>query len=211
MKKITIIDYGCGNILNLTRAIKFLGYEIEITHDYKKIIQSSHVILPGVGAFGNAMKQIEKYSLRKTILEYAKLDKPLLGICLGMQILLKQGHEFGVHEGIGLIEGKVIKISNKKNHKIIIPHVGWNEIYPSQDKKEFKSKIIENSLLGKSFYFVHSFVCLTKDPSSTIAICDYSGISIPAVVATKNIFGCQFHPEKSSDSGLIFLKNFCNI
>ena len=83
----------------------------------------------------------------------------------------------------------------------------WKLVY----KKEFKSKIIENSLLGKSFYFVHSFVCLTKDPSSTIAICDYSGISIPAVVATKNIFGCQFHPEKSSDSGLIFLKNFCNI
>ena len=113
MKTITIIDYGCGNILNLTRAIKFLGYEVEITHDYEKIIKSSHVILPGVGAFGNAMEQIEKYSLRNTILEYAKLDKPLLGVCLGMQILHKEGHEFGVHEGVNDIIAFMISLNVK--------------------------------------------------------------------------------------------------
>ena len=114
-KKITIIDYGCGNILNLTRAIKFLGYEAEITHNNKKIINSSHVILPGVGAFENAMKQLEKYNLHNTILEYAKLNKPLLGICLGMQLLFTVSYEFGIHNGLGLIEGEVTKISNKKN------------------------------------------------------------------------------------------------
>ena len=130
MKKITIIDYGCGNILNLVRAIKFLGYEVDITHDDKKIINSSHVILPGVGAFGNAMKQIEKYNLRNTILEYAKSNKPLLGICLGMQILLTVGYEFGDHKGLGLIEGEVIKILNKKNKEIKVPHIGWKELYP---------------------------------------------------------------------------------
>ena len=108
-KKITIIDYGCGNILNLARAIKFLGYEADITHDKNKIINSSYVILPGVGAFGNAMKQIEKYNLHNAILEYAKSNKPLLGICLGMQILLTVSYEFGVHKGLGLIKGKVIK------------------------------------------------------------------------------------------------------
>ena len=113
-KKITIVDYGCGNILNLGRAIQFLGYEVEATHDNKKIINSSYVILPGVGAFGNAMKQIEKYNLRNTILGYAKSDKPLLGICLGMQILLTVSYEFGTHKGLGLIEGEVIKISNEK-------------------------------------------------------------------------------------------------
>ena len=210
-KKITIIDYGCGNILNLARAIKFIGYEVDITHDKNKIINSSYVILPGVGAFGNAMKQIEKYNLHNTILEYAKSNKPLLGICLGMQILLTVSYEFGVHKGLGLIEGKVIKISNEKNKEIKIPHMGWNEIYPNNNKKEWKNKILKNSSIGKSFYFVHSFVCITKDYDSTIAVCNYSDISIPAVVATGNVFGCQFHPEKSSDNGLAVLKNFCEI
>jgi len=208
-KKITIIDYGCGNILNLARAIKFIGYEVDITHDKNKIINSSYVILPGVGAFGNAMKQIEKYNLHNTILEYAKSNKPLLGICLGMQILLTVSYEFGVHKGLGLIEGKVIKISNEKNKEIKIPHMGWNEIYPNNNKKEWKNKILKNSSIGKSFYFVHSFVCITKDYDSTIAVCNYSDISIPAVIATGNVFGCQFHPEKSANNGLTVLKNFC--
>ena len=211
MKKITIIDYECGNILNLVRAIKFLDYEVEITYDNKKIINSSHVILPGVGAFGNAMKQIAKYDLHSSILEYVKLNKPLLGICLGMQILFTASNEFGFHKGLGLIEGEVIKISNKKNKEIKIPHMGWNELYPSNGKKAWNNKILRNSLIGKSFYFVHSFVCLTKNSASTVAICDYSGISIPAVVSVGNIFGCQFHPEKSAGNGLAVLKNFCEI
>jgi len=210
-KKITIIDYGCGNILNLVRAINFIGYEAEVTHDKNKIINSSHVILPGVGAFGNAMEQIKKYELSNTILEYAKSNKPLLGICLGMQILFTESYEFGIHKGLGLIEGKVIKISNEKNKEIKIPHIGWNEIYPKNNKSEWKNKILENSLIGKSFYFVHSFICLTKDINSTIAVCNYSDIYIPAVVVSNNIFGCQFHPEKSSDNGLAFLKFFCKI
>ena len=210
-KKITIIDYGCGNILNLARAIKFLGCEVEVTHDEKKIVNSSHVILPGVGAFENAIKQLEKYNLRNTILEYTKLNKPLLGICLGMQILLTISYEFGIHKGLGLIEGEVIKIPNKKNKEIKIPHIGWNEIYPNKGKKEWKNKILKDSLIGKSFYFVHSFICLTKNSDLTIAVCDYSDISIPAVVSIGNIFGCQFHPEKSADSGLAFLKNFCEV
>ena len=210
-KKITIIDYGCGNILNLVRAIKFLGYEADTTNNKDKIINSSHVMLPGVGAFGNAMMQIEKYNLRNTILEYAKSRKPLLGICLGMQILLTASNEFGVHEGLNLIEGKVIKISNKKNKEIKIPHMGWNEIYPNNDKKEWKNKILKNFSIGKSFYFVHSFVCITKDKDTTIAFCNYSNISIPAVIAKDNIYGCQFHPEKSADNGLDVLKNFCEV
>jgi len=211
MKKITIIDYGCGNILNLSRAIKFIGYEVEVTHDHKKIIKSSHTILPGVGAFGNAMKQLEKYGLLNTIQEYVKLNKPLLGICLGMQILFTKSYEFGVHKGLNLIEGEVIKISNEKNKEIKIPHTGWNTIYPSNDQKEWKNKIVKNSSVEKSFYFVHSYICITKDSNLTIASCDYSGITIPAIVSNNNVFGCQFHPEKSSEEGLNILKNFCNI
>ena len=147
MKKITIVDYGCGNILNLIRAIKFMGYEAEATYDKKSILDSSNLILPGVGAFGNAMKKLKEYKLQNTILEYAKMDKPLLGICLGMQLLLSESHEFGVHEGLGLIEGKVIKISNKKNKNIKVPHVGWNEIYPNNNKKEWKNKFLKNFLI----------------------------------------------------------------
>ena len=211
MRKIAIIDYGCGNILNLVRAIKFLGYEVEMTHDHKKIINSSHVILPGVGAFANAMKQLEKHDLKNTILEYVKLNKPLFGICLGMQILFTVSYEFGVTKGLNLIEGEVIKISNKKNKEIKIPHVGWNGIYPSNNDKEWKSKILNNDLIGKNFYFVHSFAALTKNSNSTVAVCNYSGISIPAVVSINNIFGCQFHPEKSGDNGLSILSNFCEI
>ena len=211
MKKITIIDYGCSNILSLVRALEFLGYKGEVTSDYKEILNSSHVILPGVGAFGNAMKKLEEHNLCQPILEYAKLNKPLLGICLGMQILLTKGHEFGTHKGLELIEGEVIKISDKKNEKIKIPHIGWNEIYPCNDKKKWENKILKDDLIGKSFYFVHSFVGKTKNLDSTIAICDYSGISIPAVVSVNNIFGCQFHPEKSGQNGLKVLKNFCEI
>ena len=144
MKKITIIDYGCGNILNLARAIKFLGYEAEITHDKKKILNSSHLILPGVGAFGNAMSQLNKYDLQNTILEYVNLNKPLFGICLGMQILLTESYEYGVHKGLNLIEGKVIKISNKGNKEVKVPHMGWNEIYPNNRKEEWKSKILKS-------------------------------------------------------------------
>jgi glutamine amidotransferase len=209
--KITIIDHGCGNILNLVRAIKFLGYEIEVTRVDKKIINSSHLILPGVGAFGNVMAQLEKYNLHKVILEYAKLNKPLLGICLGMQILFTKSYEFGDHQGLGLIEGEVVKISNKKNKEIKIPHIGWNEIYPSKGEEKWKNKILKNSLIGKSFYFVHSFACLTKNSDSTIAVCNYSGITISAVISSGNIFGCQFHPEKSADNGLAVLKNFCEV
>tara|TARA_B100000029_G_scaffold512301_1_gene608560 strand:+ start:1796 stop:2431 length:636 start_codon:yes stop_codon:yes gene_type:complete len=211
MKKVSVIDYGCGNILNLARAIKFLGYEVETTHDSKTILNSSHVILPGVGAFGNAVKNLEKYNLKNIITEYVKTEKPLLGICLGMQILLTTSHEFGKHEGLDLINGEVIKISNKKNKKIKIPHVGWNEIYPSNNKKNWKSKILTEDLIGRSFYFVHSFVVITDNPNSTIAICDYSGVSIPAVISSNNIFGCQFHPEKSGKNGLSLIKNFCEL
>ena len=210
MKKITIIDYGCGNILNLARALKFLGYETKITHEKEAIVSSSHVILPGVGSFKTAMQQIKKYDLKNTILEYANSKKPLLGICLGMQILLTKGYEFGDHNGLGLIKGEVIKIPNKKNSTIKIPHMGWNEIYPEHNKK-WENKILNEKLVGKSFYFVHSYICLTKSPNSTIAVCNYFDITIPAIISHDNIFGCQFHPEKSSENGLKILKNFCEI
>jgi len=211
MKKISIIDYGCGNILNLVRAIKFLGYEVETTNNKKKILDSSNVILPGVGAFGNAIERLKKYELQSIIIDYAKLNRPLLGICLGMQLLLSESREFGVHKGLDLIEGKVIKIPNNKKKDIKIPHIGWNELYPNKDKAGFNNKVLHEKLFKKNFYFVHSYICLTKDPRSTIAFSDYSGIPIPAFISKNNVYGCQFHPEKSDENGLEILKNFCKI
>jgi len=211
MKKISIIDYGCGNLLSLVRAIEFIGYEGEITSDSKKILNSTHVILPGVGSFGNAMQKLEEYNLVSAILEYAQSNKPLLGICLGMQVLFTSGNEFGFNKGLDLIKGDVIKIASTKSSKIKIPHVGWNEIYPSNEKKEWESKILDNNLVGKSFYFVHSYIGLTKNLKETIATCNYEDVTIPSVIAFKNIFGCQFHPEKSGKNGLQVLKNFCNL
>jgi imidazole glycerol-phosphate synthase subunit HisH len=211
MKKITIIDYGCSNILNLARALKFLGYNVDTTNNKKKIINSSHVILPGVGAFSSAIKQLEKLDLRKTILEYAKSNRPLLGICLGMQLLFDESYEFGIHNGLGLIEGKVEKIKNEDSKNIKIPHVGWNEVYLYKNKTSLENKVFTNTLEGKNFYFVHSFACTTKNPNFTIAACDYLGVPIPAIVSKGNIYGCQFHPEKSAENGLLIIKNFCKI
>ena len=211
MKKITIINYGCGNILNLARSVEFLSYEAEITNDKEKILNARHLILPGVGAFSTAAKQLDKYNLYETISEYSKSKKPLLGICLGMQLLFTSSYEFGNHKGLGLIEGEVTKISGNENKELKVPHMGWNEIYPTNNEKEWKNKILKNTLIGKDFYFVHSYVGVTKNPKSTIAVCNYSNISIPAVVSKENIFGCQFHPEKSGENGLKVLKNFCEI
>jgi len=211
MKKIVIIDYGCGNVLNLARAVKYLGYEVEITNEKKKIISSSYVIFPGVGAFGNAIKKLSDYNLQNTICEYISLNKPFLGICLGMQLLLTESQEFGIHKGLNLIEGKVIKLSNRKNIKIKVPHIGWNEIYPINNNKTWSNKILENIPIRTNFYFVHSFIALTKNEQVTNAVCNYYGTSIPAVISMGNIFGCQFHPEKSGENGLNVIKNFLNI
>ena len=211
MKKIVIIDYGCGNVLNLVRAVKYLGYEVEITNEKKKIISSSYVIFPGVGAFGNAIKKLSDYNLQNTICEYISLNKPFLGICLGMQLLLTESQEFGIHKGLNLIEGKVIKLLSGKNSKIKVPHVGWNEIYPINNNKNWNNKILENIPVRTNFYFVHSFIALTKNEQVTNAVCNYYDTSIPAVISMGNIFGCQFHPEKSGENGLNVIKNFLNI
>lgn len=211
MKNIIVIDYGCSNILSLIRAIKFLGYKAETTKDKKKILNASHVILPGVGAFGSAMQQLKKLNLQEAIIEYANSNKPLFGICLGMQILLTKSYEFGLHKGLGLIEGEVVKISNNANKNIKIPHIGWNEVYPNNNEKIWKNRILKDLPMGKNFYFVHSYICQTKQPDNTIAVCDYLNQSIPAFIASKNIFGCQFHPEKSGENGINILKSFCKI
>ena len=210
MKKIAIVNYGCGNILSLSRAIEEIGYKSELTKEQSNILKSDLLILPGVGAFGNAMELLKKNNLINTLNEYVKIkQKPLLGICLGMQLLLSKSHEMGEHDGLNFIEGEAVDIKIKSKRKDIkSPHISWNEILVnSQDHQ----KIVPEELIKKSFYFIHSFMTLTEEKKHTIAFCKYFDLEIPAVIKNNNIVGCQFHPEKSGKNGLKLLKNIVSI
>ena len=211
MKKITIVDYGCGNILSLRRGIQEIGYSSEITNDNKKILNSDFLILPGVGAFENAMNLLNQNNLIDTLKEYVQhKKKTIFGICLGMQILLTKSYEMGEHKGLNFIEGEVIEIKKKsKINNLKIPHISWNEI--SLNEKAKDKKKINKEILNKNYYFVHSYLALTKKEEDTLAYCEYFDVKVPAVLNHENIIGCQFHPEKSGKSGLKFLKNVISL
>ncbi len=207
MKKITIIDYGCGNILSISRALEKIGHSSIFSKDKNKIINSDFLILPGVGSFKQAMSLINKDNL-KYIIQEAVLDKkiPLLGICLGMQILLTKSFEEGEYEGLNLIKGEVLKINSSKNNKIPVPNINWCNL---NFKDNFKANFIE--LEDKSFYFIHSYMAITKNIERTIATTKYKNLKIPSIIKNKNIIGCQFHPEKSGQNGLNFLKKIIQL
>tara|TARA_A100001011_G_scaffold381121_1_gene449263 strand:- start:166 stop:789 length:624 start_codon:yes stop_codon:yes gene_type:complete len=206
MKKITIIDYGCGNLLSIKRGLEKIGFNSEISDDESTILDSTHLILPGVGAFGNAMSLLRKKNLEKTIIEYSiNRRKPLLGICLGMQLLLSKSYEFGEYNGLNMISGEVKNINEVSNKELKVPNIGWNEITIEKNNDLFKS--FDN----KSFYFVHSFISLTNKKTDTAAYCKYFNLPIPSIIQKDKIIGCQFHPEKSGENGLKFLKMFCDL
>ena len=211
MKKITIVDYGCGNILSLRRGMQEIGYSSEITNDNKKILNSDFLILPGVGAFENAMNLLNQNNLIDTLKEYVQhKKKTIFGICLGMQIFLTKSYEMGEHKGLNFIEGEVIEIKKKsKINNLKIPHISWNEIFLNEKAKDKKK--IDTEILNKNYYFVHSYLALTKKEEDTLAYCEYFDVKVPAVLNHENIIGCQFHPEKSGKSGLKFLKNVISL
>ena len=205
MKKIIIINYGCGNILSLKRALREIGYESSLSNSKDEILSADFVILPGVGAFENAIKLLNKYKLIETIKDYADLKKPLLGICLGMQILFSKGFEMGSHSGLNFIEGKVDKITKEQNNKKIkIPHINWSNLFFVNENSKFN---FYKNLSGRSFYFVHSYMAFLKNENDLVAYCKYYDIKVPAIVKSDNVIGFQFHPEKSGKNGLEILKN----
>ena len=206
MKRIIIVDYGVGNILSISRAIQEVGYKSEFTKEKSKILNSDLLILPGVGAFANAMKLLKDNNLIETLNEYVKIKKkPLLGICLGMQMLLSKSFEKGEHKGLDFIPGEVIEIKSKSKKKDIkIPHIRWNEILINN---ELNNNLLSKELIKKSFYFIHSFMSLTKEKEHTTAYCKYYDVDIPAIIRNDNVAGFQFHPEKSGKNGLKLLKN----
>lgn len=196
---IAIADYGIGNLRSVQKAFNKLGYDAIITGDKAVIESASHVVLPGVGAFADAINLLRISGLDKIIIAEAKKGKPILGICLGMQLLFESSSESGFHEGLGLIKGKITRF----NIDLKVPQVGWNSV------KVAKSSKILNNVDGEYFYFVHSF-CAADINDETCGITDYS-VEFTSAVEKNNIFGVQFHPEKSGESGLKILKNFAEI
>lgn len=201
---IAIIDYGVGNLFSLTSSFKKIGAEVVVTNDIEIIKIADKLVLPGVGAFGDAAEKLKKSGLDKVIIEEANKGKKLLGICLGMQLLFDKSLEYGEHKGLGLISGEVIPMENNIPKSLKIPHIGWNAL-----KFHNPSPLFKYINEGDCVYFVHSFYAENCD-SSLIASSEY-GRQITAAVQKDNIFGCQFHPEKSGNVGLNILKAFCEL
>ena len=204
MSRIGIINYGVGNLQSVKNSLDFLSIPNKIITKPDEIRACDKIILPGVGAFGAAMEKLNNLGFAEEIKKFASQNKPILGICLGMQLLFDESYEYGHHKGLGLIKGKVLPF-NEKVKTLPIPLIGWNNI-----NKENNSPLLKNIENNSSFYFVHSFYCEPEDQAVSVASADY-GINFSAVIHKKNIFGCQFHPEKSQAIGLQILKNFSNI
>lgn len=200
---IVIIDYGMGNLKSVKNALDFLGLESKISADREEIRKADGLILPGVGAFPDAMDTIEKFSLDKIIKEEVTNNKPLLGICLGMQLLFEKSFEGIERTGLGLLKGNIVKMKEDKERNIKIPHIGWNNLIYNKKDPLFNS--IEE---GKFVYYVHSYFVQEYDNEDLIAYSEYGENKIPGVVRHNNVMGAQFHPEKSGDVGLAILKNF---
>ena len=196
-----IIDYGVGNLFSLRSSFAAIGVEAFVSGDADELAKADRLILPGVGAFGDAAEKLRQSGLDAFVREQAAAGKPLMGICLGMQLLFEKSYEYGEHAGLGLLKGQVVGMGGRLPEGLKIPHMGWNSL-----KLTKSAKLLEN---GCFVYFVHSFYAENCE-DSVAAVTDY-GIPLTAAVEKDNIFGCQFHPEKSGNVGLEILKKFCEV
>lgn len=194
----------------MINAFDSLKTEVVLTSDPKNIMNSSALVLPGVGAFASGMNNLKKYDLIDTIHEFVNTGKPFLGVCLGMQMLLEESEEFGSTKGLGLIKGKVVKLKTDKANNERLPHVSWNEI-KEPNPGRWKNTILENTIELTDVYFVHSYAAVPQESKDVLAIANYSNHDFCAAVSKNNVFGTQFHPEKSGVSGLNILKKFIDI
>lgn len=209
MNQVTVIDYGMGNLLSVIRALEHVGASAELSSDPQKIESAERLLLPGVGAFGDGMSALCERGLDTAIQVAATAGTPLLGICLGAQMLFDSSEEFGQHQGLGLIPGAVCAIP-KHDHQgtpLKVPHMGWADLQPA-NQAHFDVPLLSDTEVGSSVYFVHSYQAQPHDPSHRAAVCDYAGNPLTAMVHRDNIYGCQFHPEKSGPVGLTILHHF---
>ena len=210
--EITIVDYGVGNLLSVSRALEHVDGNVVVTSKASTIIAADRIVLPGVGAFGHGMQQLHDRGLILAIKEFLSTNRPFLGICLGMQMMMDSSREFGKSEGLGLIDGECVPIPtvgvNGKKHKV--PHIGWNSLIKPKSASWY-STILEDIEPGAPTYFIHLFVAEPSQPDAVISYCDYNGIRLTAVIQKDLQFGVQFHPEKSGEVGLKILRNFVNL
>ena len=197
-----IIDYGVGNLFSLQSSFKAIGEEAFVSGDAAELMKADRLVLPGVGAFEDAANKLRVSGLDGFVRQKAAAGKPLLGICLGMQMLFEKSYEYGAHEGLGLLKGQVVPMAGKINPELKIPHMGWNAL-------EVKQGRLLADVDGQYVYFVHSFFAEGCEESLS-AVTEYD-IPITAAVEQGNIFGCQFHPEKSGNIGLSILRKFCGL
>ena len=203
---IAVIDYGVGNLFSLLSSLNYVGLNTKLTNDIEEIKNANGIILPGVGAFRDAIGNLEKYGLKETLINEAKNGKPFLGICLGMQMLFEKSCEYGEYEGLGLIDGTVEEIKKyiPENSNLKIPHMGWNSLIINDSFKD--DKILKDVNDNEYVYYVHSYFAKT-DMKNIVTYSEY-GTKIPGIVKNENVYGMQFHPEKSGDTGLKLLKNW---
>jgi len=203
---IAVIDYGVGNLFSLLSSLKYVGLDTKLTNDIEEIQSAKGIILPGVGAFRDAIGNLEKYGLKETLINEARNGKPFLGICLGMQMLFEKSYEYGKYEGLGLINGTVEEIKKYilENSDLKIPHMGWNSLIINERFKD--DKILKDVDNNEYVYYVHSYFAKT-DMKNIVTYSEY-GTKIPGIVKNENVYGMQFHPEKSGDTGLKLLKNW---
>jgi len=202
--KVTVVDYGLGNLHSVVKAVRSAGADVLLTSQPDDVRSAERLILPGVGAFADGVRGIRERALWEPLLAYIAGGRPFLGICVGMQLLLDESEEFGRHPGLGVIPGKVAAIPAENGLKV--PHIGWNRIYPV--KEEWASSVLAPLAAGSMVYFVHSFTAVPSDDVHRLVDADYCGQRISAAVHKENVWGCQFHPEKSGELGLAVLRRF---
>lgn len=199
MKNIVIIDYGLGNIFSIKQSLATLGVNPIVTNDAKSVLDADAIILPGVGAFPDAMSRLNELGLVMVLRDCAQAGKPILGICLGMQLLFNKSFEYGEHEGLSLLDGDIVKFpTHYGDVKLKVPFVGWNNLSYQENRKDNVNSI----------YLVHSFYAKPTHPEITVATCSYNGMVYPAIVQKHNIIGIQGHPEKSATHGINFFKQW---
>lgn len=209
-KRIAILDYGIGNVKSISNAFEKIGAKVELTNDPNIIMGSSALILPGVGAFAKGMDNLNEFKLVPIIYDFIETSRPFLGICLGMQMLMEESEEFGITKGLGLIKGKVIRMPLSPSSKVKLPHVSWNEIH-EPEKGRWKGTLLETTIELTDTYFVHSYVASPTNKEDILATTKFDDILFCAAVNNHNVFGTQFHPEKSGEAGLNMLRKFVEL